>query len=68
VPPHREEAVGRADLVGINQVSMFLDQREGEGRVGRVVGHARVIGLPEVIDLSFDDQFPHLLGQHVFLP
>jgi hypothetical protein len=31
------------------------------------VGHARIIGLPEVIDFSFYDQFSHLLGQHEFL-
>jgi len=50
-----EKVVGRADFIGIHDISVFFGERESEGRMVGMMGHARKIGMSEVIDSPRND-------------
>jgi hypothetical protein len=64
VPSGGEEAIGGADFVSIHQVPVLLGQNESEGGMVGMMGHPGKIGLPEVVDFTFDDQPLHVFGEH----
>jgi hypothetical protein len=50
-----EEVIGRADLIEIHDIPVLLGQRKSERGMVGVMGHAWKVGLPQVVNLSFDD-------------
>jgi hypothetical protein len=50
-----EEVIGRADLIEIHDISVLFGQRKSERGMVGVMGHAWKVGLPQVVDFSFDD-------------
>jgi hypothetical protein len=66
--PESKEVIGRASSPFIFHVSVFPGQPIDKRRVKRMVGHSRVPGLSQVIDLSFGDEVFQLRRKHGILP